>query len=64
VQATVLALSAREIKSAPSPQGGRYRTVTTGSAAAQVLSSARALANESSQLKSEVKRFMATVRAA
>jgi methyl-accepting chemotaxis protein len=36
----------------------------TGSASSQVLSSARALAKESNQLRTEVDRFLATVRAA
>jgi methyl-accepting chemotaxis protein len=36
----------------------------TGSASSQVLASARSLAQESNQLKSEVDRFLATVRAA
>jgi methyl-accepting chemotaxis protein len=36
----------------------------TGSASAQVLASARSLASESTHLKIEVDRFLATVRAA
>jgi methyl-accepting chemotaxis protein len=36
----------------------------TGSASAQVLSSARSLSSESNRLKLEVERFLATVRAA
>ncbi len=36
----------------------------TGSASTQVLSSAQSLANESSRLKIEVEKFLATVRAA
>jgi methyl-accepting chemotaxis protein len=36
----------------------------TGTASVQVLGSARALASESGQLKLEVERFLATVRAA
>jgi methyl-accepting chemotaxis protein len=36
----------------------------TGSASAQVLSSARSLANESNRLKLEMGKFLATVRAA
>jgi methyl-accepting chemotaxis protein len=38
--------------------------VETGSASAQVLSSARSLAAESNRLKDEVRRFLDTVRAA
>ena len=36
----------------------------TGTAAAQVLGSAKSLANESNHLKMEVAKFLATVRAA
>jgi len=36
----------------------------TGSASAQVLSSAQSLSNESNRLKSEVGKFLNTVRAA
>ena len=36
----------------------------TGSASAQVLSSARSLSKESNQLKTEVEKFLGTVRAA
>jgi methyl-accepting chemotaxis protein len=38
--------------------------IDTGAASAQVLSAAKALANEGSQLKTDVAKFLATVRAA
>ena len=42
----------------------RYGATETGSASRQVLASAQTLSNDSARLKTEVEKFLATVRAA